>query len=364
MKTVLHFYTKLLYVYSMIKAAIIGASGYAGQELVRILHYHPQTELVHLGSRSLDGSVFSEIIRACPDIPEYRFGSSDILSAAAKADVLFLALPHGVAAKVVDEKVLSETKVIDLGADFRLRSIEEYESWYQVDHPGGGALEEAVYGLCELYRKQISQARLVANPGCYTTCSILSLAPLVANGIADTTVPFIIDAKSGVTGAGRGTAQAFHFPECNESIKAYKPGTHRHTPEIEQELSLSAGKKIKVQFTPHLVPMNRGILVTACCRLSREIDPDELYTLFREFYKDEPFIRILHPSETPPETRWVKGSNRCDIGFHIDKRTGMLLIFGALDNLVKGAAGQAVQNMNILFGIPEQTGLTDYAIFP
>jgi N-acetyl-gamma-glutamyl-phosphate reductase len=348
----------------MLKTAIFGASGYAGQELTRLLHNHPEAEIVMLGSRSLKGEYHSSSFNSMGNPFAYRFEESDIRTAADKADLVFLALPHGAAADMISIEILDSAKIIDLGADFRLRSLSDYREWYHLDHPGGSVHEEAVYGLCELYRDRIALARLVANPGCYTTCSILSLAPLLNSSLIEDREPIIIDAKSGVSGAGRASSRQFHYPECNESIKAYKIGAHRHTPEIEQELSLAAGKPVRVQFTPHLVPMNRGILITAYCRPLEGISAGDIEEAYRDFYRNEPFVRIFGPDEGLPETRWVKGSNRCDIGFHLDSRTGMLIIIGAIDNLVKGAAGQAVQNMNLLYNLPEAMGLTDYAVFP
>ncbi len=348
----------------MLKAAIFGASGYAGQELTRLLHNHPEAEIVMLGSRSLDGHNISSSFNSMADPRAYRFEESDIRTAADRADVVFLALPHGVAAEMISPEILDSAKIIDLGADFRLRSLSDYREWYHLQHPGGSVHEEAVYGLCELYRDHIAGARLVANPGCYTTCSILSLAPLLSSSLIESDETIIIDAKSGVSGAGRAPSQPFHYPECNESIKAYKIGEHRHTPEIEQELSLASGTGIRVQFTPHLVPMNRGILISAYCRPLKPANVRTIEEAYREFYRDEPFVRIFSGDEGLPETRWVKGSNRCDIGFHLDSRTGMLIVIGAIDNLIKGAAGQAVQNMNLLYNLPETMGLTDYAIFP
>lgn len=348
----------------MVKAAVIGASGYAGQELVRLLYHHPEAEIVYLGSRSLEGKPLSDSFRSMADSDRYRFRASNLRDAAEEADIIFLALPHGIAAGAVDKEILQKAKVIDLGADFRLRSLDAYRLWYHLDHPGGSVFDSAVYGLCELHRKAIAPARLVADPGCYTTCSILSLAPLLAEGEIDLSMPIVVDAKSGVSGAGRSPGEAFHFPECNESLKAYKVGTHRHTPEIEQELSLLAGTQVTVQFTPHLVPMNRGILVTAYCRPNGKAEALRIEELYRTFYADEPFVKILGKAEGLPETRWVRGSNRCDIGFYYDERTGLLMVIGVIDNLVKGAAGQAVQNMNIISSLPETMGLTNYAMFP
>lgn len=347
----------------MIRAAILGASGYAGQELIRLLDHHPEVEITYIGSRALAGSGFGETFGNLPERARLTFSDSDAKAAAKEADLLFLALPHGVALKEIDDSILSSCKVIDLGADFRLRDRDAYQSWYGLEHTAPKLLSEAVYGLCELYRKEISRARLVANPGCYTTASILSLYPLCREQLIETEYPIIIDAKSGVSGAGRSPSQGFHFPECNESIKAYKVGAHRHTPEIEQELSIGFGSPLSVQFTPHLVPMNRGILTTAYTRPRSGISEKMVEEAYMDHYRNEPFIRFLKPG-TYPETRWLRGSNRCDIGVYLDRRTGNLIMLGAIDNLVKGASGQAVQNMNILFSLDERTGLSDYGIIP
>ncbi|MEG0377536.1 MAG: N-acetyl-gamma-glutamyl-phosphate reductase, partial [Eubacterium sp.] len=287
--------------------------------------------------------------------------TADMDTLVEKSDVIFMALPHGIASKQVNRRVLEKTKIIDLGADFRLKDADLYEEWYNVNHYNKELLDEAVYGLCELHREKIKSARLLSNPGCYTTCSILSLAPLVKNHLIDVN-SIIIDAKSGVTGAGRGSDLPFMYCECNESIKAYKIGEHRHTPEIEQELGLLEGSSFNVLFTPHLTPMNRGILALCYANLKTDISEEELRAVYRDFYKDEYFIRLTE--NNMPETRWVKGSNYCDIGVKVDKRTGRVIVVGAIDNLMKGAAGQAVQNMNLMFGLDEKTGIDFITDFP
>ena len=339
----------------MIKAGIIGATGYAGQELIRLLYNHPKVEIIHLSSRSYAGKKLSEVYPNFTGILDIELAGMDAQQMADDCDVVFFALPHGLTAGQISEELLEKTKIIDIGADFRLKDKDVYESWYKVKHSAPQFLKEAVYGLCELNREQIKNARIVANPGCYTTCSITSLAPLVANKIIDNST-IIIDAKSGVSGAGRSLSLPTLFPESNESFKAYGIGNHRHTPEIEQELSSISGKDIVLSFTPHLVPMNRGILTTAYASLAKDINSKELTSLYSEYYKDEKFIRIYQDGSLP-ETRFVRNSNFVDIGIKTDPRTKRVIAVAAIDNLVKGAAGQAVQNMNLMFGIQEDSGL-------
>lgn len=346
----------------MIKVGIVGATGYAGNELVRILMQHPDAEIKTLTSQSYIGKPFNEVYENYRDINEMICEESDLEKMAEVCDVIFIALPHGVAAKQVNEKILSKTKIVDLGADFRLQNPEIYEDWYKVEHTGREILKEAVYGLCEVNRDKVKNARIVANPGCYTTCSILALLPAVKSGIVDLS-SIIIDAKSGVTGAGRGLSLDTLYDECNESIKAYKIASHRHTPEIEEQLGYGCGEGIKLTFTPHLVPMNRGILATCYANLKKDVSYEDVKKIYEDFYKDEYFVRLTKKGVFP-QTRWVKGSNFVDIGLEIDKRTGRLIVIGAIDNLMKGAAGQAVQNMNILFGLEEKTGLSSPPIFP
>lgn len=344
-----------------IKAAIIGATGYVGQELFRILCSHPNVELTHITSVSYQGKEFSEIYENFNKTTTLVCSEADTEKIAEEVDVMFIALPHGIASKEITQNILDKCKVIDLGADFRLKNKAIYEKWYETKHENEQLLQSAVYGLCEINREKIKTESLIANPGCYTTCSILSLYPLVKEGLIELD-SIIIDAKSGVTGAGRSLNLGTAYCETNESIKAYKIGAHRHTPEIEQELSLSAGEAIKLTFTPHLIPMNRGILATIYAK-GVDISYSKVKAAYEKYYKDEYFIRLTKENVFP-ETKWVKSSNFVDIGFKIDERTNNIVVIGAIDNLVKGAAGQAVQNMNIMFGFDEKTALSFPAVFP
>ncbi len=339
----------------MIKAGIIGATGYAGEELIRLLVNHPETDLIYLSSHSYTGSDLSEIYPNFRGILDKKLVNMTAEEMSDECDVIFFALPHGLASDQISGKLLDKVKIIDLGADFRLKDKDLYENWYKVRHSSPVLLEEAVYGLCELNRESIKSARLLANPGCYTTCSIISLAPLVDNNLINNST-ILIDAKSGISGAGRSLNLPVHFAESNESFKAYGIGTHRHTPEIEQELSQIAGEKIILSFTPHLLPMSRGILITAYAELTEEIDKEALIKLYSNYYKDDNFIRI-YPSGSLPETRYVKNSNFLDIGLELDSRTNRVIVVGAVDNLIKGAAGQAIQNMNLMFNLDETLGL-------
>ena len=276
--------------------------------------------------------------------------------------MIFTATPQGLCASLVNDDILSKVKVIDLSADFRLKDVKVYEEWYKLEHAAPQYIDEAVYGLCELNRDRIKDTRILANPGCYTTCSILTIYPLVKEGLIKPQ-SIIIDAKSGTSGAGRGAKVANLYCEVNESIKAYGVGTHRHTPEIEEQLSYAAGEEVKLIFTPHLVPMNRGILVTAYADLKDGVTDEMIRSAYEKHYADEYFIRLLD-KDVYPETRWVEGSNFVDIGYKVEPRTGRVIMMGAIDNLVKGAAGQAIQNMNIMFGFDEKEGLMGAPVFP
>ncbi|MBQ4347165.1 MAG: N-acetyl-gamma-glutamyl-phosphate reductase [Firmicutes bacterium] len=346
----------------MIKAGILGATGYAGSELVRILMQHPEVEPHILTARSYIGKGMNEVYRNFEGIMESVCVEEDIEAIAKECDVLFLALPHGIAAKKITSNILDLTKVIDFGGDFRLSDPDVYEKWYGLKHEGRDILPQAQYGLCEIYREKIRNSRLIANPGCYTTCTILALYPLLAEGIIEPS-GIITDAKSGVTGAGRSLELTSLYCEVNESIKAYKVAAHRHTPEIEQILSDAAGCEIIMNFTPHLTPMNRGILASSYASLKPGISEEDVAAAYDKFYKNEPFVRLCKKGVLP-ETKWVKASNYTDIGFTIDKRTNRIIVISALDNLVKGAAGQAVQNMNIIFGLDEKAGLEAVPVFP
>lgn len=345
-----------------IKAAIIGATGYVGQELFRILYNHPNVEVTKVTSVSYIGKNYADIYQNFNKITDLTCTEDDTEKIAEECDVMFIALPHGIASKKITKNILEKCKVIDIGADFRIKDKTTYEKWYGVEHFGKDVLKEAVYGLCEIYADEIKKARLIANPGCYTTCSILSLYPLVKEKLIDTK-SIIIDAKSGVTGAGRKPDLGTSYCECNESIKAYKVASHRHTPEIEQELSLAAGEDINLIFTPHLTPMNRGILATCYAKLNGEADYGTLKAAYNKYYGDKYFVRLLKEGLFP-ETNRVKGSEFIDIGFTIDKRTKSVIVIGTIDNLVKGAAGQAVQNMNLMFGFEEWTAINNAGFFP
>lgn len=348
----------------MIKVGIIGATGYAGNELVRLLLGHKEAEIVWLGSRSYIDQNYSDVYRNMFKLVDAKCMDDNMEQLANEVDVIFTATPQGLCASLVNDEILSKVKIIDLSADFRLKDVNIYEEWYKLEHKSPQYIDEAVYGLCEINRDKVSdKTRIIANPGCYTTTSILTLYPLVKEGIINPDT-IIIDAKSGTSGAGRGAKVPNLFCEVNESMKAYGVGTHRHTPEIEEQLGYACGRDdIKLIFTPHLVPMNRGILVTAYANLAKEVTYDEVKAAYDKYYNDEYFIRVL-PKDVCPETRWVEGSNFVDIGFKIEPRTNRLIMMGALDNLVKGAAGQAVQNMNLLFGLPENEGLKVVPMFP
>lgn len=351
----------------MIKAGIIGATGYAGGELVRLLLQHKEVEIKWYGSRSYIDQKYASVYGNMFQLVEDTCLDDNMEELAKQVDVIFTATPQGFCASVINDSILNRTKIIDLSADFRIKDVSVYEKWYGITHKAPQYIKEAVYGLCEINREKTKGARLVANPGCYTTCSILTAYPLVKEGLIDPQT-LIIDAKSGTSGAGRGAKVNNLYCEVNENIKAYGVATHRHTPEIEEQLGYAAGKEIFVNFTPHLVPMNRGILVTEYATLTKKADGslptyEEIRAVYDKYYADEYFVRVLEKNVCP-ETKWVEGSNFVDVNFKIDERTGRIIMMGALDNIVKGAAGQAVQNMNLMFGLDEKEGLELVPMFP
>ncbi|SMB90742.1 N-acetyl-gamma-glutamyl-phosphate reductase [Desulfonispora thiosulfatigenes DSM 11270] len=345
----------------MIKASIIGATGYTGQELVKMLSGHPHIEIVGLGSKSYAGENFSKIyphfrgIDLICENPE----NDEIID---KADIIFLALPHGLSVPYVKKALEKGKKVVDLGADFRIKDRDIYQSWYKTQGPEEDLLEKAVYGLCEINKEKIAGAQIVANPGCYPTTILLALIPLLQKG-AIKKQNIIIDSKSGVSGAGRSLSLNTHLCETNEDLKAYGLPLHRHIPEMEQELSLNAEEEINITFTPHLIPMTRGMLSTIYLELEEGFTGEKVHSLLKEFYKDKHFVRIIGEGESP-HTKWVSGSNYCDIGIFSDPRNNRITILSAIDNLIKGASGQAIQNMNIMFGLDEKAGLPLWGMYP
>lgn len=346
----------------MIKAGIIGATGYAGAELARLLLQRDDVEIIWYGSRSYVGEDFASIYRNMAHVVDEPCKDDDMAKLAEDADVIFTATPQGFCASQMTEDILSKTKVIDLSADYRIKDVNIYEQWYKIKHASPQFIEEAVYGLPEINREKIRKARLIANPGCYPTCSFLTVYPMVKEGLIDTDT-LIIDAKSGTSGAGRSAKVPSLYCEVNESMKPYGVASHRHTPEIEEQLSYAAGKPVTISFTPHLVPMNRGILATAYAKLLKDVTAEDVKAVYDKYYENEYFVRVMQPGMVP-QTRWVEGSNFADVAFQIDKRTKRIVMMGSIDNMVKGAAGQAMQNMNLMFGLPENTGLKQIPVFP
>ena len=328
----------------MIKAGIIGATGYAGNELARLLLGHKEVEVAWYGSRSYIDQKYADVYQNFFKLVDAK------------------CMDDNMAALTDEVDVLSKAKVIDLSADFRIKDVKKYEKWYGIEHKAPQFIDEAVYGLCEINREDIKKARLIANPGCYPTCSTLSIYPLLKEGLIDPNT-IIIDAKSGTSGAGRGAKVPNLYCEVNENIKAYGVATHRHTPEIEDQLGYACGQEVLINFTPHLIPMNRGILVTAYASLKKEVSYEEVRAAYDKYYADETFIRVLD-KDVCPQTKCVEGSNYVDVNFKIDLRTGRVIMMGAIDNLVKGAAGQAVQNMNLMFGFDEAEGLHQIPMLP
>ena len=346
----------------MIKVGIIGATGYAGGELVRILTGHKEAEIKWYGSRSYIDKKYASVYQNMFEIVDDKCMDDNMEALSKEVDVIFTATPQGLCASLVNDEILSRTKIVDLSADFRIKDVATYEKWYGITHPTPQYIPEAVYGLCEINREDVKKARIVANPGCYPTCTTLSIYPLVKEGLIDPNT-IIVDAKSGTSGAGRGAKVDNLYCEVNENIKAYGVASHRHTPEIEEQLSYAAGEPVLINFTPHLVPMNRGILVTAYASLKKEVSYEEVKAVYDKYYAKEKFVRVLD-KDLCPQTKWMEGSNYVDVNFKIDPRTKRIIMRGAMDNLVKGAAGQAVQNMNLMFGLKESEGLELVPMFP
>ncbi|MEH7075241.1 N-acetyl-gamma-glutamyl-phosphate reductase [Neobacillus drentensis] len=344
------------------KAAIIGGTGYGAVELVRLIDKHPYLEIGSVISNSQSGSSFSGIYPHLSEIVDQPLGKFDVNELSEKNDVVFFATPSGVSSKLAPQLIDREVKCIDLSGDFRLRSGEIYESWYKHAPAEDKYLKQAIYGLSEVYPDKIKTANLIANPGCYPTASSLGLIPILTSKLADEK-SIIIDAKSGVSGAGRGLSLTAHYSEINENLKAYKLGAHQHIPEIEQVLSDESGNPLTISFTTHLVPMTRGIMCTMYVNLKEEISTKKVIDLYKHFYQESHFIRV-RPDGNIPSTKEVSGSNYCDIGLHVDERTNRLTIISVIDNLVKGAAGQAIQNVNLMNGWDERTGLTDIPMYP
>lgn len=349
----------------MIKVGIVGASGYAGNELLRLLGGHPRVQVEYLASRTLAGRRVGDEQPALAGWATWSYEELDIDAMAKRCDVIFTAVPHGAAMELAPPVLAAGGRLIDLGTDFRFRDVKVYEEWYGVSHTQAELSRNAAYGLPELFRANIRGAKVVGNPGCYPTSALLALAPLVSQGLVHTS-DIVINSMSGVSGAGATPKPMYHFPDCTENAQAYGTASHRHTPEIEQGISLLSGKaEVALSFTPHLVPMSRGILTTASCK---PLDPttwdtESLTELYQEFYRDEAFVVVL-ATDSLPRTKAVWGSNMVHVAVRYDHRVNRVIIQAAIDNLVKGAAGQAVQNMNLLFGLGETTGLSAPGLMP
>jgi N-acetyl-gamma-glutamyl-phosphate reductase len=344
-----------------IKVSVIGASGYGGAETVRLLATHPHVRLVHVTAETKRGEVMSSLYPNLRGFVDQEMIEADLPRIGSASDVTIVSLPSGMAMNLVPELLKQGSKVIDVAADFRLKQADLYPQWYKLSHTAPEYLGEAVYGLPELHREAIARARLVANPGCYPAAAILALAPLLGSGKVRTE-GIVIDAKSGVSGAGRGGGGGFGFSETNENVRAYSVVGHNHTAEIEQELSGLAGVTVQVVFTPHLIPMTRGILVTAYVPLSSDLSEADALALYHRVYGQAPFVRVL--DTFLPETKATLGSNFCDVTVRVNRRAGMAIAIAAIDNLGKGAAGQAVQNLNLMCGLPEETGLKFPGVYP
>ncbi|MCP4107952.1 MAG: N-acetyl-gamma-glutamyl-phosphate reductase [Desulfobacteraceae bacterium] len=338
----------------MIRVGVVGATGYAGAELVRILSGHPDVELAFMSSRQYAGVLFEKVYPSMAGVVDLACEEFSADRICEKTDFIFTALPHKIPMEIVPEFVRRGKRVVDLSADFRFRDVSEYESFYQ-PHTAKDLLEQAVYGLCEIYHDRIKNAAVIGNPGCYPTSVLLPLIPLLKSNILDIAT-IIADSKSGVSGAGRSPSLTAHFCEVNESFKAYKVASHRHNPEMEEVLSLEAGQPVNITFVPHLVPMTRGMLTTVYASLAKKVSDEDIRDCIESFYEGCAFVRLCS-DDRMPDTLHVRGTNYCDIGFKLDERNNRLVLVSAIDNLVKGAAGQAVQNMNIMLGLNETAGL-------
>ncbi len=348
----------------MIKASIIGASGYSGAEIVRLLMQHPKAEAKYITSTTYKAQKFSEIYPNATELTELKFSAYSAEEALKQGDVVFVALPHGASMKYVPELLQDKKhKVIDLSGDFRFAEESIYEEWYNTAHLAPELLGKAVYGLPEINRKNIANSNFISNPGCFATGAILAAAPLLSKGLIYEQY-IIINSLTGISGAGRMVSDNVHFCSCDENISSYKVGgVHQHIPEIEQELTKLAANEVKISFTPHLIPVSRGIYTTINARLINENTTAELIEIFQNFYEESHFVKILNQGHYP-QLKAVAGTNYCHIGMNIDERTGMVIVISALDNLVKGASGQAIQNMNIMFGLDEKIGLTAPGLYP
>ncbi|QCT04548.1 N-acetyl-gamma-glutamyl-phosphate reductase [Paenibacillus algicola] len=345
-----------------IRVAIVGSTGYGGVELIRLLQHHPNVEITSVISSSSSGVPISDGFPHLTNIIKRNLDGVDPAEMAERADLVFTATPSGVSAKLVPQLLEAGLKVVDLSGDFRLKDGAAYEKWYKHDAPDADVLASAVYGLCEIYGEQVREVDFISNPGCYPTATLLGLIPALKAGWIDHS-GIIIDAKSGVSGAGRGTSLTTHYAEINENFKAYKVNKHQHIPEIEQVLSQESGQEVTVTFTTHLVPMTRGIMSTMYAPLLGHYSEEDFIQLYREYYKDRPFVRVRSQGIWP-STKEVSGSNFCDIGFAVDERTGRVTVISVIDNVVKGAAGQAIQNLNLMMGWEESLGLAFTPVYP
>lgn len=338
---------------SKVKVGIIGASGYAGAELVRLLLNHNKAEIVAISARSYIGKPISSLYQGFRNICNMVFVSED--EVIDKSEIIFASLPHGISETIAKKCINKNKKFIDLGADFRLQEEEDYKNWYHLEYQEKELHDNSVYGLSEIYDKEIKDAMIIGNPGCYPTSIELGLYPLLKENIINSD-HIIIDSKSGTTGAGKELKESTHFPRCNEAFAPYKVAQHRHTPEIEQVLSNMASKKVNITFVPHLLPINRGIISTIYAPMKTDKSLEEIHELYLKYYADKKFIRILNLNECA-DLKYVKYSNYCDISLHMDTRTNTIIIVSAIDNMIKGAAGQAIQNMNIMCQFNEDEGL-------